>query len=137
MDDPGQRHILIQGRVDGPATDLDRVFHDTPLARQLPDGLLDWRFRDGTVGGHLLLDLPLGGKGRDPMVIVDGRGERVSLRNEPLNLSLTDVSAPVYFHLKQGMNMRTLEGRALGARFQGSWLTGARTARCSLPARWR
>jgi len=123
VDDPGQRHILIQGRVDGPATDLDRVFHDTPLAGQLPDGLLDWRFRDGTVGGHLLLDLPLGGKGREPMVIVDGRGERISLRNEPLNLSLTDVSAPVYFHLKQGMNMRTLEGRALGARFQGSWLT--------------
>ncbi|MFP1679654.1 YhdP family protein [Alloalcanivorax sp. C16-2] len=121
--DPGQRHILVQGRLDGPATDLDRLFHDTPLAQRLPAGLLDWRFRDGTVGGHLLLDMPLGGKSRQPMVIVDGRGDQVTLRNEPLNLSLTDVSAPVYFHLKRGINMRTLEGRALGARFQGSWLT--------------
>ena len=124
VSEPGQGHIVVQGRVDGPATDLDRVFHDTPLARQLPAGLKDWRFRDGVVGGHLLLDVPLGGKkSRQPMVIVDGRGDRVTLRNEPLNLTLTDVSAPVYFHLKQGMNMRTLEGRALGARFRGSWLT--------------
>ncbi len=53
VDDPSRRHLVIQGQVQGPATDLDRVFHDTPLAGQLPDGLLDWRLRAGQEGGHL------------------------------------------------------------------------------------
>lgn len=118
-----ERHIVIQGRADGPAADLDRLFHDTPLSKQLPEGLLDWRFRDGRVNGHLLLDLPLARPGPAPMVIVDGRGEGLTLRSDPLNLTLTEVTAPVYFHLKRGITLRSLEGRALGARFQGSWLT--------------
>ncbi|GAA5111297.1 YhdP family protein [Alloalcanivorax gelatiniphagus] len=120
---PEQRHIVIQGLANGPAADLDRLFHDSPLSKQLPDGLLDWRFRDGRVNGHLLLDLPLARPGPAPMVIVDGGGEGITLRNDPLNLTLTEVTAPVYFHLKRGITLRTLEGRALGARFQGSWLT--------------
>ncbi|MEP5287638.1 MAG: AsmA-like C-terminal region-containing protein, partial [Alloalcanivorax venustensis] len=123
VDDPSRRHLVIQGHVQGPATDLDRVFHDTPLAGQLPDGLLDWRFRAGQVDGHLLLDLPLAKGGADPMVIVDGQGEGVTLANAPLDLTVTDVTAPVYFHLREGINMPRLEGKALGGRFTGSWLT--------------
>ena len=123
VEDPSRRHLVIQGQVQGPATDLDRVFHDTPLAGQLPDGLLDWRFRAGQVGGHLLLDLPLTKNGSEPMVIVDGRGDGVTLANESLDLTVTDVTAPVYFHLREGINMPSLEGKALGGRFTGSWLT--------------
>lgn len=123
VDDPSRRHLVIQGQVQGPATDLDRVFHDTPLAGQLPDGLLDWRFTAGRVGGHLLLDLPLTKNGTEPMVIADGRGDGVTLANPSLDLTVTDVSAPVYFHLDDGMNMPRLEGKALGGSFTGSWLT--------------
>ena len=121
--DRSQRHLIIQGQVDGPATDLDQLFQDTPLAAQLPDQLRDWRFRDGRVGGHLLLDMPLVKDGPEPMVIVDGRGEGVTLANQALDLTVTEVTAPVYFHLRQGMNMSRLEGKALGGRFTGSWLT--------------
>ncbi|HEX5676834.1 MAG TPA: YhdP family protein [Alcanivorax sp.] len=121
--DPSRRHLVIQGHVQGPATDLDRLFHDTPLAKQLPAELLDWRFAAGQVNGHLLLDLPLTKNGSEPMVIVDGRGEGVTLANQDLDLTLTDVTAPVYFHLREGMNMPRLEGKALGGSFTGSWLT--------------
>jgi len=123
VDDPSRRHLVIQGQVRGPATDLDRLFHDTPLAEQLPDGLLDWRFQAGQVGGHLLLDLPLTKNGTKPMVIVDGRGDGVTLANESLDLTVSDVTAPVYFHLREGINMPRLEGKALGGAFTGSWLT--------------
>ncbi len=123
VDEPSRRHLIIQGGVDGPATDLDRLFQDTPFAKQLPDELLDWRFRAGKVAGHLLLDLPLVKNGSEPMVIVDGRGEGVTLENNALDLTVTEATAPVYFHLRQGMNMRRLEGKALGGRFTGSWLT--------------
>lgn len=121
--DRSQRHLIIQGHVQGPATDLDRVFHDTPLSKQLPAELLDWRFTSGQVSGHLLLDMPLSKEGPKPMVIVDGRGDGVTLANKSLDLTVTDVTAPVYFHLREGINMPRLEGKALGGSFSGSWLT--------------
>lgn len=124
VDDKADRHIVIQGRVEGPASDLDLLFHDTPLKEQLPAELLDWHFREGRMSGHLLLDMPLTKGGTvAPMVIVDGQAAGVTLGNDARDLNLTNVSAPVYFHLKQGITLRTLQGDALGGHFEGSWLT--------------
>lgn len=51
--------LIISGRAQGPVKDLDTLFQDTPLRKQLPEELLDWRFRDGSMAGYLLLDIPL------------------------------------------------------------------------------
>lgn len=124
VDNKAERHIVIQGRVEGPASDLEPLFHDTPLKEQLPGELLDWHFREGRMNGHLLLDMPLSKESTvAPMVIVDGQATDVTLGNDARNLSVTNVKAPVYFHLKQGITLRTLQGDALGGHFEGSWLT--------------
>lgn len=122
--DKAAHHIVIQGLVDGPASDLEQLFQDTPLKKQLPKELLDWHFQEGQMKGHLLLDIPLAhGGSAEPMVIVDGQADDVTLNNDERKLHLTKLSAPVYFHLKHGITLRTLKGDALGGHFQGSWLT--------------
>ncbi|ASK34935.1 TIGR02099 family protein [Alcanivorax sp. N3-2A] len=124
VDDKNARHIVIQGQVEGPASDLNQLFQDTPLKQKLPDELLDWGFQKGRMNGHLLLDMPLAKEGSvAPMVIVDGQASDVTLNNAKRKLLISHVSAPVYFHLKKGITLRSVKGDALGGHFEGSWLT--------------
>lgn len=115
--------LVISGQVDGPVKDLDTLFQDTPLRKQLPDELLDWRFRDGRMAGYLLLDIPLQKDSGTPMVIVDAKVNNASIHNTPRNLQLSEATAPVYFHLRDGIQIDQLQARALGGRFNGQWLT--------------
>ncbi|MED5388344.1 MAG: YhdP family protein [Pseudomonadota bacterium] len=115
--------LVISGEADGPLKDLDTLFQDTPLRKQLPGELLDWRFRDGSMAGYLLLDLPLGKDGGAPMVIVDANIDKASLHNQPRNLRISDATAPVYFHLRNGVQIDQLHAKALDGEFSGQWLT--------------
>ncbi len=116
--------LVVQGKVSGPAADVDRIFHDTPLAATLPKELLDWRFREGQVQGHLLLDVPLKkGEGRQVTVVADGSASGVTVANEARRLTLTGVTSPVHFHSRNGLNLPDLKGEGLGGRFSGAWTT--------------
>ena len=115
--------LIISGRAQGPVKDLDTLFQDTPLRKQLPEELLDWRFRDGSMAGYLLLDIPLQKDSGTPVVIVDAQVNDATLHNTPRKLQVTEASAPVYFHLRDGMQIDRLQARALGGQFGGQWLT--------------
>ena len=115
--------LVISGQARGPIQDLDTLFQDTPLRKPLPDELLDWRFRDGSMAGYLLLDIPLQKDSGAPVVIVDAQVSDATLHNAPRKLQITDASAPVYFHSRNGMQIDQLQARALGGQFAGQWLT--------------
>lgn len=117
-------HIVIDGQVNGPAADLDQLFHDTPLQAHLPDELLNWRFQGGRVAGHLTLDMPLvKDSGRQRRVTVNGSAENVELLNQSRRLQVTNLTAPVTFDLQKGINLNSLEADILGGHFGGSWNT--------------
>jgi uncharacterized protein (TIGR02099 family) len=127
--------LVVSGQARGPLQDLDTLFQDTPLRKQLPEELLDWRFRDGSMSGYLLLDIPLQ-KGDDaPVVIVDAQVDDATLYNAPRKLRVTEASAPVYFHLRDGMQIDRLQARALGGTFGGQWLTRDGRSRLQLDGR--
>lgn len=115
--------LVISGQVDGPVKDLDTLFQQTPLRKKLPGELLDWRFRDGRMAGYLLLDIPLKKDSGTPMVIVDAEINNARLHNASRNLQISQVSAPVYFHLRDGIQIDQLQARVLGGEFSGQWLT--------------
>lgn len=47
-------------------------------------------------------------------MIVDAQVNDATLHNTPRKLQVTEASAPVYFHLRDGMQIDRLQARALG-----------------------
>lgn len=126
-------HIIIDGQVNGPASDLEHLFHDTPLKAHLPPELLHWDFQDGQVAGHLSLDLPLVKHGKSPpRVSINGSAANVTLVNQQRNLRLTGLTGPVRYDLHQGININSLDGDLLGGHFTGSWHTDEHHSRLSV-----
>lgn len=126
-------HIVIDGQVNGPASDLERLFHDTPLKKNLPDELLDWHFQDGQMSGRLSLDMPLVKDGKSPRrVSVNGSAADVTLLNKQRNLRITGLTGPVRYDLQNGININSLDGDVLGGHFTGSWDTDDRHSRLSI-----
>ncbi|MDX1802891.1 MAG: YhdP family protein [Alcanivorax sp.] len=116
-------HVIISGQVDGPLKDLDALFQTTPLHDTLPAEVTHWRFTDGQMAGHLLLDIPLAPNSGPPAVVVDAQVNNGAASNADRNLAITHIKAPVYFHLRDGMQMETLSADTFGGHFSGQWLT--------------
>ena len=125
FDDETGPRVIVTGKVHGPLSDLDTVFQDTPLTEQLPDEVKDWRYQSGTMGGQLTLNIPLKKGEGAPMVIVDASVADGRVENTERNLLLTEVQAPVYFHLRDGLQMSQLSASTLGGKVTGKWTTGA------------
>ncbi len=125
--------LIVSGQVEGPLADLDSLMHDTPLQKQLPEELLDWRMQAGNVSGRLLLDFPFK---RQPdqglTVIVDGQVEQGALENPARRLVVSELQAPVYFHLRDGVQIPDLQASVLGGRVSGHWQTGAKGSQLTL-----
>ena len=116
-------HLIVTGQAQGSLESLDALFQQTPLKEKLPEELLDWRFRSGDLQGHLLLDFPLQKEAGEPAVLVRAQVDAGRIENPKRRLDLTEVSAPVFFHLRDGIQIETLKARTLGGQFSGQWLT--------------
>ena len=125
FDDETGPRVIVTGKVHGPLSDLDTVFQDTPLTEQLPDEVKNWRYQSGTMGGQLTLNIPLKKGEGAPMVIVDASVADGRVENTERNLLLTEVQAPVYFHLRDGLQMSQLSASTLGGKVTGKWTTDA------------
>ncbi|MQX54911.1 YhdP family protein [Alcanivorax sediminis] len=125
--------LIVSGKLKGPLADLDSLMHDTPLQKQLPEELLDWRMQAGNVDGRLLLDFPFKpAKDEGLTVIVDGRVEQGVLENPARKLIVSDVKAPVYFHLRDGVQIPELQASVLGGKVTGRWETNPQGSQLAL-----
>ncbi|MAX55254.1 MAG: TIGR02099 family protein [Alcanivoracaceae bacterium] len=118
----GPRLVLF-GNVDGPVTDLDTLFQTSPLKTILPDEMLDWRLLDGKMQGRLLLDFPFQKETGSPVVVVDATVQDGKVENAPRKLAFEQVQAPVYFHLRDGIQVPEFDARFMGNPVTGHWHT--------------
>ncbi|MZR64247.1 YhdP family protein [Alcanivorax sp. DP30] len=125
--------LIVSGQIKGPLADLDSLIHDTPLQKQLPQELLDWRLQSGSVSGRLLMDFPFKREqGESLTVIVDAQVEQGVLENPGRRLLVSDAKAPVYFHLRDGVQIPELQASVLGGKVSGHWKTEGPSSRLSL-----
>lgn len=125
--------LVVSGQVEGPLADLDSLMHETPLKEQLPEELLDWRMQAGEVSGRLLLDFPFKRKpGETLSVIVDGQVSEATLENPDRRLVVSELKAPVYFHLRDGVQIPELQASVLGGKVSGYWETTSKRSQLSL-----
>ena len=116
--------LVVSGQVQGPLSDLDSLIHDSPLQKQLPEELLDWRLQAGEMEGRLLLDFPFNRDQETPLtLIVDGQVKQGVAENAARRLVVSDVKAPVYFHLREGVQIPDLQASILGGKVSGDWQT--------------
>ena len=115
--------LVVSGKVEGPVSDLDTLFQTTPLKKSLPDELLDWRLKSGQMQGRLLLDFPFQKGSGSPTVVVDAAVRDGRVQNVPRNLMLEKVQAPVYFHLRDGIQVPDFQAQLLDSTVAGHWLT--------------
>ncbi len=125
FDDESGPNLIVAGHVRGPLADLDTVFQNTPLADQLPQEVKDWRYLGGNMKGQLTLNIPLQKGPSSPMVIVNASVADGQVENRERDLLITDVQAPVYFHLRNGLQMSRFSASTLGGEVTGKWVTGA------------
>lgn len=116
----GKTELAIHGQIDGKAQDVSRLFHETPLTRQLPQELADWQLAVGSVTGDLQLDIVLQ-KGADVRsdVRVNASVQDAVVSNKARRLSFDDVAGQVHFGLTEGITVDQLTGRWLGEPFTG------------------
>ncbi len=125
--------LVVSGQLEGPLADLDSLMQDTPLKKMLPEELLDWRMQAGSMKGRLLLDFPFKREaGGSPTVIVDATVEGAELDNPERRLAVSDLTAPVYFHLRKGLQIPELKARVLGGEVGGYWETTGQNSQLAL-----
>ena len=100
--------LIINSRLQGPASDVQALLQQTPLAQALPAELQQWAMPAGSVRGHALLNVPLRKDAGDMAVLVQADAQAVTLENAQRRLALTDVQGPVSFSLDQGIQAPAL-----------------------------
>lgn len=125
--------LIVSGQVSGPVADLDSLLHDSPLEKLVPEELLDWRMQAGDMDARLLLDFPFKREPGDNLtVIVDGQVRQAALENPARRLVVSELDAPVFFHLRNGIQIPELEASVLGGKVSGRWVTGKNDSQLSL-----
>lgn len=100
--------LIINSRLQGPASDVQALLQQTPLAQALPAELQQWSMPAGSVRGHALLSVPLRKDAGDMAVLVQADAQAVTLENSQRRLALSDVQGPVSFSLDQGIQAPAL-----------------------------
>lgn len=125
--------LIISGQLDGPANSVGALLHDTPLAKLMPDEVLDWHVAQGRYQGHLLLHWPLGADHSDAVVRAQGQLNGVRLSSEKRRLRLDDLLAEFSFDLTKGLQLPRFSGQLFDRPLKGAVATAAGSTKVS----WR
>lgn len=141
--------LIINSRLQGPASDVQALLQQTPLSQTLPEELQQWAMPVGSVRGNALLSIPLRKEAGDMAVLVQAQAQAITLENTQRRLTLSEVQGPVSFSLDQGIQAPALtallwqqpllasvrsEGRKMRIEFQGN--TSVAAVREWLQAPW-
>jgi uncharacterized protein (TIGR02099 family) len=125
--------LIISGQLNGPASSIATLLHNTPLAKQMPDEVADWQISDGDYQGQLLLNWPLAADAADAVVLAQGRVDGVSLKSAERRLQMSEVAGEFGFDLAKGMQLPAFTGRLFDRPVNGKVETSAGSTRLS----WR
>ena len=103
--------LIINSGLQGPASDVQALLQQTPLANALPQELQQWAMPVGSVRGHALLNIPLRKDAGDMVVLAQAEAQSVSLENTGRRLALSEVQGPVSFSLDQGIQAPALTAK--------------------------
>jgi uncharacterized protein (TIGR02099 family) len=124
--------LVVSGKLEGPASDLTTLFHDTPLRDALPDELAHWQLSAGRLEGALLMNWPLGPQAGSEQLRVTGRLTSATLGSEKREISVTDLTGDVAYDLQQGLEIPELTGELFGRQVAGSVTSVGNRSRINL-----
>ncbi|WP_111657328.1 YhdP family protein [Isoalcanivorax indicus] len=107
----GQPRLTVTANIDGPLAALQRLFQGTPVRAQLPEEIVDWTVRNGTLAGRLELGIPLAAHSPALRVEADAAVDAGTLHNPDRRLMVSDVQGEGRFSLEDGLHFPTLRGR--------------------------
>lgn len=125
--------LIVSGQLDGPASSIGMLLHDTPLAKQMPDEVADWQVIDGQYQGQVLLSWPLAADTQDPVVRAQGKLAGVSLHSEERRLQVSELASPFSFDLAEGMQLPDITGQLFQRPLSGAVQTSGGSTRL----KWR
>ncbi len=119
MDDREHMHLLVDARLDGPASDGLRVVHNSPL-REMTGGAFDEWSADGELATRLRLGLDLGHHKVAPDIDLDATVKSLELGIHPGDLALVGVQGKVHYDSVAGFRADDLRGTLWGRPLRAS-----------------
>lgn len=108
--------LQVEGQIDGLASDGIRVLREGEMRKYMGSSLDSWSMQ-GTMQGHLKLDIPIGTgeakpAGHRQLIDVSLQSPLFELQN--LNLSATNVSGHIRYDSEAGISSEHLQGDIFG-----------------------
>ncbi len=104
--------VDVDTGLQGDAADILRLINESPVRRQVGDGLAEWQ-ASGAVSSRIKLHLPIksGELGRDAEISVESQLVDSKLDMVPLRLPIEKLNGVLQFDLKQGLSAQMLLGQ--------------------------